>query len=186
MGRVSNTFKIRQHIKNLFGRIDVLRGRNHNYIKLIQQHGHTHPDYGTWNNELVGNNYEIENNRKIIQDLKIKHGISESFLNEKSPPGWEGTVKAMKKHGEISNPWALAWWMKHKGYKSHKKLKEEIGYDEMPKKNKIDFHFRLMNLFKKRSIESQKKGDKEGYEFHKNESDYHWKKAMRMTRGYID
>ena len=42
-------------------------------------------------------------------------------LNEKSPPGFEGTVKAMKKHKDIDNPWALSWWMKNKGYKSHKK-----------------------------------------------------------------
>lgn len=38
---------------------------------------------------------------------------------EKAPPGWEGTVKAMKKHGDIDNPWALAWSMKNKGDKSH-------------------------------------------------------------------
>lgn len=36
---------------------------------------------------------------------------------EVSPPGWSGTVKAMKKHGDITNPWALAWWMKGKGAK---------------------------------------------------------------------
>lgn len=32
-----------------------------------------------------------------------------------APPGWEKTVKKMKKHEEIDNPWALAWWMKGKG-----------------------------------------------------------------------
>jgi hypothetical protein len=37
-----------------------------------------------------------------------------------APPGWEGTVKHLKKHKEVSNPWALSWWMKDKGYKSHK------------------------------------------------------------------
>ena len=52
-------------------------------------------------------------------------------LKEKSPPGFKGTVKAMKKHPELTkgktkdgkknNPWALAWHMKNKGYKSHKK-----------------------------------------------------------------
>ena len=40
---------------------------------------------------------------------------------EKAPPGFEGTVKAMKKHKEVTNPFALAWSMKNKGYKSHKK-----------------------------------------------------------------
>jgi hypothetical protein len=42
-------------------------------------------------------------------------------INEKSPPGFSGTVKAMKKHKDITNPFALAWWQKNRGYKSHKK-----------------------------------------------------------------
>ena len=37
-------------------------------------------------------------------------------MNEVSPPGWKGSVKAMKKH-DIDNPWALAWHMKKKGNK---------------------------------------------------------------------
>jgi len=62
----------------------------------------------------------------------ISEGILASYgLMEKSPPGFKGTVKAMKKHPELTkgktkdgkekNPWALAWHMKNKGYKSHKK-----------------------------------------------------------------
>lgn len=39
---------------------------------------------------------------------------------EKAPEGWEGTVKAMKDEPGIDNPFALAHWMKSKGYKSHK------------------------------------------------------------------
>lgn len=50
------------------------------------------------------------------------HGqYEESIKNEVSPPGFKGTVKAMKKHKDIDNPYALAWHMKNKGYKSHKK-----------------------------------------------------------------
>jgi hypothetical protein len=45
----------------------------------------------------------------------------ESAVAEVAPPGWEKTVKAMKKHDDIDNPYALAWSMKNKGYKSHKK-----------------------------------------------------------------
>jgi len=51
-------------------------------------------------------------------------------VQEVAPPGMEGTVKAMKKYPELSkgktpegkekNIYALAWWMKGKGYKSHK------------------------------------------------------------------
>lgn len=51
-------------------------------------------------------------------------------IEEVAPPGMEGTVKAMKKHPELSkgktkegkekNIYALAWYMKNKGYKSHR------------------------------------------------------------------
>lgn len=37
-----------------------------------------------------------------------------------APPGWENTVKEMKNHKDISNPFALAWSMKDKGYTTHK------------------------------------------------------------------
>lgn len=60
-------------------------------------------------------------------------------INEVSPPGWEGTVKAMKKHSEISNPWALAWHMKKKGYKSRKKVEEEL-LDEKRRHHKRKKH----------------------------------------------
>jgi len=50
-------------------------------------------------------------------------------VDEVSPPGFKGTVKGMKKHKEIDNPFALAWSMYKKGYKSHKNadgtMKEE-------------------------------------------------------------
>lgn len=49
--------------------------------------------------------------------------IARSQLGESSPPGWRGTVKAMKKHREISNPFALAWSMKKQGAKSHYRSK---------------------------------------------------------------
>jgi hypothetical protein len=46
----------------------------------------------------------------------VKQGVAEV-----APKGWEGTVKAMKKHKDIDNPYALTNYMKNKGYKSHKK-----------------------------------------------------------------
>ncbi len=69
-------------------------------------------------------------------------------ISEVAPPGWEGTVKSMKKHSiggakrwnpkkkdesvedesnleekekKITNPYALAWWMKNQGYTPHHK-----------------------------------------------------------------
>jgi hypothetical protein len=44
-------------------------------------------------------------------------------INEVAPEGWEKTVLAMKKHKEIDNPWALAHWMKKKGYQPKKEGK---------------------------------------------------------------
>jgi hypothetical protein len=45
--------------------------------------------------------------------------VLEKIKNEISPPGWKGTVKAMKKHKDITNPFALARSMKKKGDKPH-------------------------------------------------------------------
>lgn len=46
----------------------------------------------------------------------------ESAIDEVSPPGFKGTVKAMKrKHPEIDNPYALAWHMYKKGATSNYK-----------------------------------------------------------------
>ena len=46
-------------------------------------------------------------------------------VNEAAPEGWEKTVLAMKKHKDIDNPWALAHWMKKKGYHSQKESKKD-------------------------------------------------------------
>ena len=61
---------------------------------------------------------------------KVKEDIEQ--VDEVAPPGFEGTVKAMKKHKDIDNPWALAWSMKNKGYKSHKKA------DGSPKNEEVE------------------------------------------------
>ena len=45
-------------------------------------------------------------------------------LKEVSPPGWEGSVRAMKDNPKIDNPYALAWSMKNKGDKPHYKDKD--------------------------------------------------------------
>jgi hypothetical protein len=53
---------------------------------------------------------------ELAKELIQMHGQ----VKEVVPPGWEKTVKGMKKHPGIDNPWALAHWMKNKGMKSHK------------------------------------------------------------------
>ena len=65
---------------------------------------------------------------EAVNSLRFPGKIGEhaKFLkvNEVAPKGWEGTVKAMKDEKGIDNPWAMAWWMKKKGYKSHKEVRE--------------------------------------------------------------
>lgn len=53
-------------------------------------------------------------------------------ISEKAPAGWEKTVKAMKKHKEIDNPFALAQYMKKKGYTPHKEENEELKTEVIP------------------------------------------------------
>lgn len=36
-------------------------------------------------------------------------------LDEKTPPGGEKVVKALKKDKKVKNPWAVAWAMKNRG-----------------------------------------------------------------------
>lgn len=42
---------------------------------------------------------------------------SDGTLDGVAPPGWEPSVKKMKKSKGVDNPWALAWWMKNRGAK---------------------------------------------------------------------
>jgi hypothetical protein len=70
----------------------------------------------------------------------VKGKANQDTVDESAPKGWEGTVKAMKKHKEIDNPYALAYSMKNKGYKSHvkesamtasKALMESVNFRKM-------------------------------------------------------
>ena len=64
--------------------------------------------------------HQDSSKKKDQEQGKVKHK-KDLVPMESAPDGWEGTVKAMKKHKDIDNPYALAWSMKNKGYKSHKK-----------------------------------------------------------------
>jgi hypothetical protein len=85
-----------------------------------------------------------DNNQRIVEKsvsnkIKINPSISEAVKNlggeliemveidEVAPPGGEGTVRGLKKHKNINNPYALAWWMKNRGYKLHKSMEEAIA-----------------------------------------------------------
>lgn len=62
------------------------------------------------------------------EDAPGDEGVDEGIMTAEAeahtavaPEGWEGAVRGMKKDPKIDNPWALANWMKSKGYKPHKK-----------------------------------------------------------------
>lgn len=57
-------------------------------------------------------------------------------LSEESPPGWSGTVKAMKKHMPDSKAFALAWTMYKKGANPHYKDQGSSTSDGKPEKKK--------------------------------------------------
>jgi hypothetical protein len=94
--------------------------------------------------DLEGERKRLKGSLSAGQDKKLrklkalKQVVSELLhfehaeLGEVAPPGFEGTVLAMKKkHPEIKNPWAMAWVMKNKGQSSHYKIK---GGKAVPKK----------------------------------------------------
>lgn len=76
-----------------------------------------------WDND---DGLAVDKRRKAVKRMKgisraaEKQPTNESEqLNEVAPQGWEATVLRMKQHKEIDNPWALAHWMKSKGYHPH-------------------------------------------------------------------
>jgi hypothetical protein len=81
-------------------------------------------------NAKMGGAGQHKDKKKAEKQGDFKHKKAQVPM-ESAPKGWEGTVKAMKKHKDIDNPYALAWSMKNKGYKSHKKedVAEATGND---------------------------------------------------------
>ena len=54
---------------------------------------------------------------KVGKFKEWEAAAEKGYVDEVAPPGWEKTVKKMKKNKEIDNPWALAWYMKNQGAK---------------------------------------------------------------------
>ena len=44
--------------------------------------------------------------------LRVQQGRA---IGGVAPPGWEKTIRKMKKSGDIDNPFALAWWLRRQG-----------------------------------------------------------------------
>jgi len=78
--------------------------------------------------------YLISYDEDFVSDTMGELRSMEDSVSEVAPPGWEKTVKAMKKHDEIDNPYALAWSMKNKGYKSHKKESADPYFESLASK----------------------------------------------------
>lgn len=102
-------------------------GRAADYINVVynfMQYNKNKPSsIGSGEGTPADTTPEGEVNRQYAESVKPCEGCeSEEVVKETSPEGWEGTVKAMKKYkNRIDNPWALAYYMKKKGYKTHKR-----------------------------------------------------------------
>ena len=57
--------------------------------------------------------------------IKSETLVQEVLKEAVSPPQWGSTVEHMKEHKEISNPFALAWYMHNKGDQPHYKEKKK-------------------------------------------------------------
>lgn len=69
-------------------------------------------DYGEDGKDQLEKNYaDLPLHLKKLIKQQFKGRTSMDSKVAVSPPGWGGTVEKMKKHKNISNPWALAWWM---------------------------------------------------------------------------
>jgi len=90
----------------------------------------------------------MERASHMIDMAQIIDKVADDILGTEkaavSAPGWSGTTKAMKKHKEISNPWALSWWLAKrkegdpwgKGGKLHKKPEPHYKPEKKDKKKK--------------------------------------------------
>lgn len=96
------------------------------------------PPTFTKTHDLFGRVKDVAHKGK--KGTKVKGQGTLDTVDESAPKGWEGTVKKMKKNKDIDNPWALANYMKNKGYKSHvkeskirttKALLESVNFKKM-------------------------------------------------------
>lgn len=90
---------------------------------------------------------------EVIQFIKGPNDVSET-----APKGWEGTVKAMKKHKDIDNPYALTNWMKNKGYQSHKESDDSSTANKGIKvvTGKSDYVYKQVNDLVSRGFKVEK------------------------------
>jgi hypothetical protein len=77
----------------------------------------------------------MEKKRRSTSGFNLKQ-----HKEAKSPPGFKHTVEHMKEEhgGEIDNAFALGWWMKNKGYESHKGPEDVHKCDDKKKKKDDD------------------------------------------------
>jgi hypothetical protein len=84
-----------------------------------------YPDKAGWQGGHYRGNKEKIAAKKVQKKEATPLAKATGTCDEAAPKGWEGTIKAMKKDKKkgktkIDNPWALAHYMKNKGFKSHR------------------------------------------------------------------
>jgi len=132
---VGDGYKIRMKHSDK-GRIHSPSGEH--VADVTKEHGagwRYHSGGKEWNGTETSKHYKtgVEKTKMAAARKAAQIHMNEEVesVDEKAPPGFEGTVKAMKKHKDIDNPFALAWSMKNKGYKSHKKADGSMKKEEV-------------------------------------------------------
>ncbi|MCK4793510.1 MAG: DUF2213 domain-containing protein, partial [Desulfobacteraceae bacterium] len=74
----------------------------------------------------------------VVEDVGAKTFTLKKINKNAAPPGWEKTVEEMKGKPGIEEPFALAWYMKEKGYKTNgieadRKWEEWEGWEDWKK-----------------------------------------------------
>ncbi len=98
-------------ISEMLGHVEPMTGLFNKLVTLAQEH----------QADLELTLRDPEGDEKIEIGPSHHEQQSQQEQQAKAPPGWKKTVEHMKDEPDIDNPFALAWYMKNKGDKPHKK-----------------------------------------------------------------
>jgi hypothetical protein len=121
----------------------------------------------------------------IITAKTLKQLVEAKILEalaEKAPKGWEKTVKGMKKHKDITNPFALANYMKNKGFKSHK---QDEGAAIVGEANALyEKHIGFKNLVKQLTDKGHSEDSAKAIAYHIGVAKYGKKKMTQAAASH--
>jgi hypothetical protein len=111
------------------------------FNEALEGHQYPPPSKGWQDEELSEHGIDVDDESVVEEHFAMKEAKFVLPINKVgvAPPGWENTIKQMKKHpSKIDNPWALAWYMKDKGYKPSKSSKKTAQYDPVDEEDLLE------------------------------------------------